>query len=280
MTEHRWRERDIDNALMLALASDAPSEPQIKELVERGADVNSVKDDQSVVMDAMVWLQDGLDERFIRLLVDVGADVNYLSDDGGCPLIGACLSGSPALVEFFLQRGVNPNIVCDFSDSVLGAVDTDLAYHELEVKRHGALQDVVMVERLTSIIAVLTRHGAKGLGELRADHVSRWIRIFGSGGTGLLTGGGYIEVDAIAELPDGVRLDFKAWKDAFWDSWPNSDWSSRPPLFNRAKHNEWGRRLSRVIRATLPSDIAVMYLTISADYERSDIRSVDSETIE
>jgi ankyrin repeat protein len=82
-------------------------------------------------MDAMVWLQDGLDERFIRLLVELGADVNYLSDDGGCPLSDACLLGSPALVEYLLTRGANPNVVYDFSDSVLGAVHTDLAYHEL-----------------------------------------------------------------------------------------------------------------------------------------------------
>src|SRR5215204_4257106 len=223
MTEHRWREKDIDNALMLELASGAPSEQRIRELVERGADVNSVKDDESVVMDAMVWLQDGLDERFIRLLVELGADVNYLSDDGGCPLIGACLSGSPALVEYFLQRGANPNVVYDFSDSVLGAVHTDLAYHELEVKRHSALQDVEMVEGLTAIVAVLTRHGAKYLGDFRANHVSRWIHIFGCGGTGLLTATGYIEVHAIGGLPDAVRSDFKAWKESFWDSWPNSD---------------------------------------------------------
>jgi hypothetical protein len=159
-------------------------------------------------------------------------------------------------------------------------VHTDLAYHEIEVTRHSASQDVEMVERLKAIIAVLERYGAKYLEDLRANHVSRWIRIFGCGGTGLLTAGGYIEVDAIGGLTDAVRSDFKAWKEAFWDSWPNRDWSSRPPLFDRAKHNEWGRRLSRVIRATLPSDIPVTYLTISAEYEQSNIRSVDSEAIE
>lgn len=280
MTEHRWREKDIDNALMLELVSHAPSEQRIRDLVERGADVNSVEDDESVVMDAMAWLQDGLDERFIHLLVELGADVNYLSHDGGCPLIGACLSGSPALVEYLLQRGANPNVVYDFSDTVLGAVHTDLTYHELEVQRHSALQDAETVERLTAIVAVLARHGAKHLEDLRTNHVSRWIRIFGCGGTGLLTAEGYIEVDAIAGLPDAIRSDFKAWKEAFWDSWPKSDWSSRPPLFDRAEHNEWGRRLSRIIRATLPSDIPVTYLTISAEHERSNIRIVDSETIE
>ena len=110
--------------------------------------------------------------------------------------------------------------------------------------------------------------------------MTRWIHIFGCGGTGLLTAAGYIEVDAIGGLPDAVRSDFKAWKEAFWDSWPNSDWSSRPPLFDRTTHNEWGRRLARIIRATLPADIPVTYLTISAEYERRNIRAVDYETIE
>ena len=72
----------------------------------------------------------------------------------------ACQSGSPALVEYFLQRGANPNVVYDFRYSVLGSVDTDLAFHELEVERHSALQDVEMVDRLTAIIAVLARYRA------------------------------------------------------------------------------------------------------------------------
>ena len=96
MTEHRWREKDVDNALMRELASDAPSEQRIRELVERGADVNSVKDDESVVMFAMTRLETGLDERFSRLLVELGADVNYQSDDGGCPLLGVPVRQSRA----------------------------------------------------------------------------------------------------------------------------------------------------------------------------------------
>ena len=89
MSTYRWRDNHLDNQLMLELVSDNPSEEHIRELVSQGADVNSVKGDESVLMDALGFTNDhggtekSLDLHFIRLLVELGADVNFVSEEIG-----------------------------------------------------------------------------------------------------------------------------------------------------------------------------------------------------
>ena len=45
----------------------------------------------------------------IKLLLARGADINQANDAGNTPLIGAAIRGEPALVEFLLQNGANPD---------------------------------------------------------------------------------------------------------------------------------------------------------------------------
>lgn len=45
----------------------------------------------------------------IKLLLSRGADINQANNAGNTPLIGAAIRGEPALVEFLLQNGANPN---------------------------------------------------------------------------------------------------------------------------------------------------------------------------
>jgi ankyrin repeat protein len=45
----------------------------------------------------------------IKLLLAKGADINQANNAGNTPLIGAAIRGEPALVEFLLQNGANPN---------------------------------------------------------------------------------------------------------------------------------------------------------------------------
>ncbi|MEM5786089.1 MAG: hypothetical protein AAGU11_02150 [Syntrophobacteraceae bacterium] len=77
----RWRDGEIDNLLMEELASDSPSELQIRELVAQGADVCAVDDaGESMLMEA-IDLIEGLDERYIYLLVELGAEANYATPE-------------------------------------------------------------------------------------------------------------------------------------------------------------------------------------------------------
>ena len=45
----------------------------------------------------------------LKLLLSQEADINQANNAGNTPLIGAAIHGEPALVEFLLQHGANPN---------------------------------------------------------------------------------------------------------------------------------------------------------------------------
>lgn len=92
-TAHRWRENDLDNELLTELASRNPSEERLRQLVSQGANLNSVDEfDESVLMDALSYVQDGLPIQIIHLLVELGANVNYETEDGFSPLTVAFLT--------------------------------------------------------------------------------------------------------------------------------------------------------------------------------------------
>lgn len=276
----RWRERDIDNALIAELASYSPSEARIRELVENGANVNSVQEyGDSALMQAISFLQDGLEQRFIHLLVELGANVNYLSDEAGCPLWEACLAASPTLIEYLLEKGANPNAIVEFSETIRDWTEVDQCYHEMEARGDAISEHAKTARELTEVVAVLKRHGAKNLNDLCAARVSGWLHVFAAYRTGLLTRDGHVDTSAIEGLPEHFGSDFRAWKEAFWDSWPNKDWSDRPSEFDREAHNDWGRRLCQTLRSVLPQEIKIEYLSIKAEDEKNRIRNVDRETI-
>ncbi|MEQ1579702.1 MAG: ankyrin repeat domain-containing protein [Steroidobacteraceae bacterium] len=66
----------------------------------------------------------------IKLLLAKGADVNQANNAGNTPLIGAAIRGEPALVEFLLQQGANPNakngVGLTAMDVAMGSSDNSL----------------------------------------------------------------------------------------------------------------------------------------------------------
>jgi hypothetical protein len=279
-TAHRWRENDLDNELLTELAYRNPSEERLRQLVSQGANLNSLDEfDESVLMKAIGFLQDGLPIRFIHLLVELGADVNYQTEDGACALSGATISHSPEVVKFLLEKGANPNVIIEYRETILDDAEFDYWYHKDEIM--GRELDPFWAEKMGEIVEILKRFGAKNLDDLRASEVSRWLKIFAANSeTGLITSGGYIEIDSIKKLPDELRTDFKKWLESHWDSYPDKSYKDKPEGFDREKHNQWGQRLAREVKTYLPPDIKVRLLTINAEDEQKFRRNVNEEVID
>jgi hypothetical protein len=130
------------------------------------------------------------------------------------------------------------------------------------------------------IVEILKRFGAKNLDDLRTSEVSRWLKIFAANSeTGLITGGGYIEIDSIKEVPNELKTDFKKWLSSHWDSYPNKSFKDKPEDFDREDHNQWGRRLAKEIKSYLSQEIKVHLLTIDAEDERKFRRNVNREVV-
>ncbi len=281
-TAYRWRENDLDNELLKELASCNPSEERLRQLVSQGADVNSLdKFGDSVLMDALGYIQDGLPIQIIHLLVELGANVNYQTEDGFSPLTEAFLTHKAEPVEILLKYGANPNVVVEYNETLLDWVEFDQWYHECEGKYHENSEDSKVAKEVGNIIVLLTKYGAKNLVDLRANEVARWLKIFAANSeTGLITSGGFIEIDSIKKLPDKLKTDFKKWLESHWDSYPDKSYKDKPEDFDREKHNQWGQRLAKEIKSYLPPEIKVHLLTINAEDEREFRRNVNKEVID
>lgn len=275
---YRWREHDLDNELLTELTSDEPDEQRIRELVVKGANVNSTSElGGSVLMNALSFMQDGLPLPIIALLVELGADIHYFTDDGDCPLISACRTHKAEVVEFILQKGANPNFVYDYGETPLDWAEFDQWYHERE--SDGESYHVEAAREVTKMISILKSYGAKNLSELRAANVSGWLQVFGTYDTGLRTHGGEIEIKNVPNVTDGLKEEFEEWRASYWDSWGNL-WGEKPEGFDRESNNKWGRRLAKKMKELLPADIKVQFLYINPKDETLYQRNVVWEEIE
>ena len=67
----------------------------------------------------------GLDRKIVDLLIELGANPTYVGDDGESALGEACLLGDADLVRYLLEKGANPNIICERHEGLLDAVEVD-----------------------------------------------------------------------------------------------------------------------------------------------------------
>jgi len=282
-TAFRWRENDLDNELLKELATSNPSEERIRQLVAQGANVNSLDKfgDDSVLMDALAFIQDGLSIRFIHLLVELGANVNYETEDGFSPLTQAFYTHKAEPIENLLSYGANPNIIIEYNETLLDLMEFDQWYHECGAGQYEDSDDFRAAQEVGKMIVLLKEHGAKNLVDLRTEEVTRWLKIFAANSeTGLTTSGGYIEIDSIKAVPDELRIEFKRWLESHWDSYPDVSYKDQPEDFDREKHNQWGQRLAKEIKFYLPPEIKLHLLTINAEDERKFRRNVNKEVID
>ena len=279
MTTHRWREKDLDNQLMLILTSNDPSEERIRELVRNGADVNSIKDGDSVLMDALSFTNDyggtekSLDLRFIRLLVELGAEVNYVSEEGDSPIMSACFTHRWEPVECILQLGANPNHISDGDTTPLSWADTDQYYHE-EIS-----PDEIAAAQLKETVRLLKQYGAKYRDDLFTEKLERWLQVCAFLPTGLFTLWGNIDVASINGVTEELTSEFRRWHESNWDQWYDKSWDDMPKGFDRKRHNEWGRELASQIRKLIPQEIKMEYLFVNAEDEKRKVRNVVREAI-
>jgi ankyrin repeat protein/cell wall assembly regulator SMI1 len=91
-------------------AMDSARNVILRYLLASGA-VRTVEKDAFVSYQGPGW-QSALwnDEELVRALVDAGADVDFRCEDGTTPLYLAAQYGSPAVVQFLLQRGAKAGI--------------------------------------------------------------------------------------------------------------------------------------------------------------------------
>lgn len=277
----KWTENILDNQLFSEFSRSNPDEKTIYSLINQGANINAIdcKGD-SVLIDAISNVQDGLDIKFIQLIIDLGADLDYADEGFNC-LFDASLTQRPELVELLLKAGANPNCVSsEDAESLLDWAEFDQFYEENE-ERGGA-------EPMTKIVELLKKYGAKSISEIFVDKPERFLTIFsGYTPTGLHTLNGYLKIEDIPNVDNDTITLFNKWVTENPDKWGEYDYYngvkiSNPPDFELLKaHNDKGLQLSEKIRKLLDKEIEVKYYFINIDdFINKKIRNVEHFKIE
>ncbi len=161
---YKYTDCEIDNLLFVELSKEDPSEKNIRKLISQGANINAIDNsDESLLINAINFMHDGLDLKFIKLIVELGADVNYTEDGLNC-LYNAYFTNNPELVEFLLKSGANPNCVSTEQDiclSILDWIEIDVIYEES--------RETVISEETMNIIQFIKDYGGKNALEMQSE---------------------------------------------------------------------------------------------------------------
>ncbi|KAK0609470.1 ankyrin repeat-containing domain protein [Immersiella caudata] len=120
-------------------------------LVERGADVNAKVDSKSVLMFAASHAQGST---FVRILLEQGADVSCVHNEGTNVLHFATV-GEVATTEMLLERGADPNRVCNDDQTPVywACADNSNIGHLQALLEHGGDPDLSKPVGFTALMA-------------------------------------------------------------------------------------------------------------------------------
>ena len=82
----------------------------VKYLVERGADIDAVDDDELGMNALMIACRDG-SFKMVKYLVDNGADIEILNNEGWNAVMFACEKGNFEMVKYLLEKGADIHTV-------------------------------------------------------------------------------------------------------------------------------------------------------------------------
>jgi ankyrin repeat protein len=283
--DFRWSDNELDNSLFAEFSKENPDEKSIRGLIKKGANINAIdcKGD-SVLLDAITYVQDGLDLKFIKLIIDLGADINYVDEDLNC-LYHASMTLNTGLVEMLLKAGANPNCVsAESAESLLDWAECEEGYLDnFKLFEENTEKENEDVKKMTEIIQLLKEYGAKPLSELYADLPEKFLIIFATYHTGLITATGNLKIENIPNADPDLIISFKNWLNANPDAWKTYEYApdkikiSNPPDYETLKeHNAMGLQLAKKIKKLLGQHIKVEYYFVNPTaFIKHKVRNVD-----
>ncbi|WP_128547745.1 ankyrin repeat domain-containing protein [Larkinella soli] len=148
---------DLDNKLFHEITSLQPNLQTVQRLVEGGADVNAVSSTgNSVLQEAIAYLQPQQDLSLIELLLKLGANANYAQNGYFNCLFNAGLTQRPELVILLLEAGADPNCISkEDHESLLDWAKFDQFLEETDHPKDDSGKE------MAEIVHILKQYGAK-----------------------------------------------------------------------------------------------------------------------
>jgi ankyrin repeat protein len=155
----------------LVEAAQSRSANTVQELLEQGANVNTLGPDGTT---ALHWAVYWDDEEMVDLLLEAGAEVNARNELGATPLWLASVEGRASMVEVLLAAEADPNLSllmgetslmaasrAGSTDAVTALLDNSADVNARERTRGQTALTWAVSEKHAGVVRLLVKHGAK-----------------------------------------------------------------------------------------------------------------------
>ena len=256
-------ENELDKKLWEEFRKPSPDENIIKELLGKGANINSVNDiGDNLLIRSIMHIDKNSDLNIIKTLIELGININYADEDGFNCLFDAYLTNRSDLVELLLEKGAEPQHLSNESfETLLDWIETNRWFHT-EIEKDV---DINWINNNDKIMNLLKAYGAKSIFD-HAESIDDYIIVTGNISSGLYTKYGYINISEIHNIDENTITIFKEWlirineiiKDMGNGIFDNKDLLE--------KTNNEGMNLTKKIRNIIEdNDITVKYHVISME---------------
>ena len=170
----RYFKNDLDNELLKQLYKEDINEKVTLDLINRGANVNAVdEDDKSLLYNFIVSIND-VDEKSIKilqLLLDSGADIHYVNTSGYNCLFPSAVPRRIKIFKFLLKRGINPNCIC--TERMFGSQFDDIERDEFITRSFSKLpKDEWKVQK--NMIRLIKKYDGKRKEDLYMEIIKKY----------------------------------------------------------------------------------------------------------
>ena len=257
-------EKLIDKQLYDELLKNEPSLEVLDELIRNGANINAVNNNGDSLFSEYLFYVEEQDINLVKYLINRGADINFMSkNEGITPLYYACCSHSIEAVKLLLENGADPNVVnYDNGASILSTCLRRKSYYVTD-EIEKSLNIIV------PIINTLEEYGAKPTEDIIRDKYERFITIFPSCMTGLITWRGSVNINIIPKIQDQTVSEFKKWLSLNPDPWYEDDIVYKHIIRTKENielYNKTGMEFAKEIRYLLEDNISVCYEYVDPQY--------------
>jgi ankyrin repeat protein len=263
---------DLDKKLWEEIETCSPNEDNIKYLVAKGANINSINDiDDNILIRVIDRIEKESDLGIIKTIIELGININYKVYGFNC-LFHANLTNRSDLVELLLKNGADPQCLSAESfATLLDWIESNRWFH-VEVEKDV---DIDWINNADKIIELLKTYGAKTIFD-HANKIEDYLIVTGHIESGLYTKYGYINIEDIPNISIKAKNDFKEWLNNISEiatDIGNGIFENEKLL---KKNNDEGTSIAKELRDII-SDDTITIIYHSLEINRCDIKEIIME---
>jgi len=197
----------LDNQLFSSILTENIIE--IKELIIKGADINSIDNFGDNMLIKYLQNKDfNSNIKIIKYMVKNGINTNHENEGFNC-LFNAYLSNRDDIVEYLLKNGTSAHCISTSTcETLLDWVEWDVNFEKDDCRTTPE-----WITRADKIIQLLKDYGATSVKECFTDIIEEYLKMFGGKNTGLFTKRGYINIKDVPNVSYELINEFLEWKE-------------------------------------------------------------------